>query len=80
MKCQSDFDNETEKTLRQADECVEPWWEGKDAAKPDEGPPVAEKADVSAAVAEEEAVRRGLLRVTDEGETCLSCQEESAKK
>jgi len=81
MKCQSDFDKETEKALRQADECVDPWWEGeKPAGQSTEQPPVAAKADESPSMAKEEAVRRGLLHVTAEGETCLFCQEEESPK
>lgn len=79
MKCQSDFDDDTEKTLRQADECVEPWWDGPDGSKPPETVSNTAAPPSPSESAEEEAVRRGLLRVDSEGETCLSCPEEPSK-
>ncbi|MGB9616402.1 MAG: hypothetical protein ACP5M0_13915 [Desulfomonilaceae bacterium] len=79
MKCQSDFDDETEKTLRQADECVEPWWDGPDGSKPPEAKAKSADAVSPSESVEEEAVRRGLLRVDSEGETCLSCEEKPSK-
>lgn len=74
MKCQSDFDTEEQAQLRQADECVEEWWdpEAKSAAIP-----AAETTGDSsgAEIAEAEALRRGLLRVDEEGGVCFSCPE-----
>lgn len=79
MKCQSDFDDDTEKTLRQADECVEPWWDGPDGSKPAEAKAKSPDTPSSAENVEDEALRRGLLRVDGEGETCLSCADEPSK-
>ncbi len=79
MKCQSDFDDETEKTLRQADECVEPWWDGPDGSKPAQAQTKSPESPSPAEAVEDEALRRGLLRVDSDGETCLACAEEPSK-
>jgi hypothetical protein len=80
MKCQSDYDNEDQAQLRQADECVEEWWDpeakpGQPGYRKPQGDPDAE----AVAVAESEGIRRGLLRVDEEGGVCLSCPEETSK-
>lgn len=74
MKCQSDYDNEDQAQLRQADECVDEWWDPE--AKRADKPPTEGSEEVSAAaVAEAEGIRRGLLRVDEQGGVCLSCPE-----
>ncbi len=74
MKCQSDYDSKNQAMLRQADECVDAWWEpdGRNA----EVPP-AEKANIDAqrGTAETEAIRRGLLKWDESGDLCASCPE-----
>ncbi len=79
MKCQSDFDDDTEKTLRQADECVEPWWDGPDGSKPAEAKTKSADTPSTSEKVQEEALRRGLLKVAEDGTTCLSCAEEPSK-
>jgi hypothetical protein len=75
MKCASDYDSKNGAILRQADECVEEWWEPQnqdpadDIGKRDEAAPTI-------VTAEAEALRRGLIRQGESGELCLSCPEE----
>jgi hypothetical protein len=76
MKCQSDYDKEAEAQLRQADECVEEFWD-PNAPKP---APEAKPEDVGISAAEEEALKRGLVKVDEKGETCVACAPESAPK
>jgi hypothetical protein len=74
MKCQSDFDNKDEAMLRQADECTEAWWEPEDRAA-EEGPTEPENTDAQLGTAENEAIRRGLLKQEESGDLCVSCPE-----
>jgi hypothetical protein len=76
MKCQSDYDKEAEAQMRQADECVEEFW---DPNAPKAKPPVDAKPDGITA-AEEEALKRGLVQVDEKGETCVACEPEAAAK
>jgi hypothetical protein len=76
MKCESDFDNEDQTLLRQADECVEPWWEGD---KPAEQQKTAETPPAGQELVEEEALRRGLLKKDEEGNLCLACDEKKSE-
>jgi hypothetical protein len=65
MKCQSDYDPETEEVLRQADECVEEWWDGEPqkAAKP--GKKEGEEEDPTLIV-KREVRKRGLTEGSEE--------------
>lgn len=78
MTCNSDFDDEKEALLRQADECVEPWWD-PNAKKMDTKPETQETTD-PAEIAEAEALKRGLLKREDDGTTCMACSDNSEKK
>jgi hypothetical protein len=79
MKCQSDYDREKQAELRQADECVEEWWEpGAQQAKPS-AQTESEAAAAPATVAQE-ALRRGLLKEDEKGDTCLSCPGETSRE
>ncbi|MFH0958943.1 MAG: hypothetical protein V1897_09605 [Pseudomonadota bacterium] len=74
MKCQSDYDNEEQALVRQADECVQPWWDGEAQSAADQSPKVkAPEQEVN--TAESEALKRGLLKQEQSGELCLSCPE-----
>lgn len=74
MKCQSDYDSKEQAMLRQADECVDAWWEpdGRTAEKP---PTEVENTDAQLETAETEAIRRGLLKRDESGDLCVSCPE-----
>lgn len=74
MKCQSDYDDENQVALRQADECVEPWWEPASHAA-DESATEFENKDDLLGTAEKEALRRGLLKQDETGDLCVSCPE-----
>jgi hypothetical protein len=74
MKCQSDYDDENQVALRQADECVEPWWEPESRAA-DEGATEFENKDDLLGTVEKEALRRGLLKHDKTGDLCVSCSE-----
>jgi hypothetical protein len=65
MKCQSDYDAENDALLRQADECVEDWWEGE-PQKPDEPSKMAGEEDESTLIVKREVRRRGLLEDSEE--------------
>jgi hypothetical protein len=75
MKCQSDYDTKDQAVLRQADECIEAWWEpgGRDQTVADES---EGSASTSVDPAKREALRRGLVRETTDGDTCLACAED----
>jgi len=65
MKCQSDYDAETETLLRQADDCVDEWWEGKpqDSEKPRR---MAGEEDDPTLIVKKEVRKRGLIEVNEE--------------
>jgi hypothetical protein len=65
MKCQSDYDAESDALLRQADECVEDWWEGE-PQKADEPSKMAGEEDESTLIVKREIRRRGLLEDSEE--------------
>ena len=75
MKCQSDYDNKDEAMLRQADECVDAWWE-PDGGAADGFPTEVEDADMQLGTAEIEAMRRGLLKQEESGDLCVSCPDD----
>ncbi|MEW6138648.1 MAG: hypothetical protein AB1733_10480 [Thermodesulfobacteriota bacterium] len=76
MKCQSDFEPKEQEILRQADECVEEWWEpGAEGKVPPQQK--AEDAETSD-IATREALRRGLVKEDQTGDLCLACPEEEA--
>ncbi len=75
MKCQSDYDSKDEAMLRQADECMEAWWE-PDGRTAEETPTEVETTDAQLGTAETEALRRGLLKQDESGDLCVSCPEE----
>ena len=74
MKCQSDYDNKDEAMMRQADECMEPWWD-PDGSATEESPTKDETTDAQLGAAQNEAIRRGLLRKDESGDLCVSCPE-----
>ncbi len=74
MKCQSDYDSKDEAILRQADECMEAWWE-PDGSEAEGAPTEEETADAQLGTAETEAIRRGLLKQDESGDLCVSCPE-----
>jgi hypothetical protein len=70
MKCQSDYGPHDD-VLMQSDECIEPWWESEaepPQPKASEGP--KESAET---IIEHETLRRGLMKVDENGELCMSC-------
>jgi hypothetical protein len=75
MKCQSDFDKKNE-DLQQADECVTEWWDGKQEEAA--APPKAAMTEAEA-LAEAEAIRRGLVKVDEKEGLCMSCPETTEK-
>jgi hypothetical protein len=75
MKCQSDYDSEEQVLVRQADECVEAWWEPGNPSSTDRTPK-AEHAEPDVGAAEKEALRRGLLKLNESEGLCLSCPKE----
>jgi hypothetical protein len=79
MKCQSDYDKEAESLLRQADECVEQWWEGEGESPEGVRTRPLEEVDLDS-VAVKEALRRGLLRIDEEAGICMSCPKEHSKE
>ena len=75
MKCASDYDNQAEAIFRQADECVEEWWEPKER-NPEKAIDQGDEVAPTEVIAESEALRRGLVRQDESGDLCLSCPEE----
>jgi hypothetical protein len=65
MKCQSDYDAETDALLRQADDCMDEWWEGE-PPKSEEPPRMAREEDESTVIVKREVRKRGLLEVDEE--------------
>lgn len=65
MKCQSDYNGETDTLLRQADDCMEEWWEGE-APKSEEPSKMAREEEESTLIAKREVRKRGLLEVGEE--------------
>jgi hypothetical protein len=65
MKCQSDYDAETDTLLRQADDCVAEWWEGE-PPKSEEPPRMAGEEDEPTQIVKNEVRKRGLLEVEEE--------------
>jgi len=65
MKCQSDYDTEKDALLRQADECVEEWWEGE-PPKADEPAKMTPEVDEPAQIVKNEVRKRGLVEVDEE--------------
>lgn len=60
MKCQSDYDKEEQALVRQADDCVQEWWEGESPsvdARPSEA-----KEGETGGIVEAEAIKRGLVK------------------
>ena len=74
MRCASDYDNEEQTMFRQADECVEEWWESE-SRHPETGLKRAVAVAQTDKNAETEALRRGLLREDESGKLCLACPE-----
>jgi len=74
MKCQSDYDSEEQTLVRQADECVEEWWE-PGAPSSTGRTPLAVHAEPDVGAAETEALKRGLLKQDESEGLCLSCPE-----
>jgi hypothetical protein len=64
MKCQSDYDAKTDALLRQADECVEEWWEGE-PQKPEEEPKMASEEEDPTLIVRREVRKRGLVEVSE---------------
>jgi hypothetical protein len=67
MICQSNFDNEEQARFRQADDCIENWWEPQrheaaPSSQEEPGPSISQK------IVGREARRRGLVRREDEGD------------
>jgi hypothetical protein len=65
MKCQSDYDAETDALLRQADDCMKEWWEGE-PPKSEEPSRMAREEDESTLIVKKEVRKRGLLEVDEE--------------
>lgn len=65
MKCQSDYDTKTTSLLRQADECVEEWWEGEPPTS-EEPSRLAREEEAPTLIVKREVRKRGLLEA-DEG-------------
>jgi uncharacterized Zn ribbon protein len=65
MKCQTDYDTERDALLRQADECMEEWWE-EEPKKSEEPARMAREGDVSALIVKTEVRKRGLLAIDEE--------------
>lgn len=65
MKCQSDYDTETDVLLKQADECIDEWWEGapRKAVEPSKK---GWEEDASALIVRGEVRRRGLIEVSQD--------------
>jgi hypothetical protein len=74
MKCQSDFDNTERELFRQSDDCFPEWWETENPAS-SSPPPRVKAASETDGTAENEAVRRGLLKKDEKGRMCVSCSE-----
>jgi ribosomal protein S3AE len=74
MRCASDYDNDEQAMFRQADECVEEWWESE-GRNPDRVIERAVEVPQGDVTAETEARRRGLLSEDESGNLCLSCPE-----
>ncbi len=65
MKRQSNYDTETDALLRQAEECIEEWWEGE-PAESEEPSRMAREEDESTLVVRREVRKRGLFEVGEE--------------
>jgi len=65
MKCQSDYDTKKDALLRQADDCVEEWWEGE-PPKAEEPLKMAKEEDDPALIVKKEVRKRGLLEGEEE--------------
>jgi hypothetical protein len=67
MKCQSDYDAETNSLLSQADQCIEEWWrdELQDQKEPQKGALVGDE-DVPTLIVKSEVRKRGLVEVNEE--------------
>jgi hypothetical protein len=59
--CQSDYDKEDQFSTRQADECLENWWE-PEVEKAELSPKKDVGVSISHPIVDREARRRGLLR------------------
>jgi hypothetical protein len=68
MKCQSDYDSEREALFRQADECLEDWWDGEPESS-EEPSKMAGEEDESVLIVKQEARKRGLLEGHEEAES-----------
>ncbi len=65
MKRQSDYDNEADALLRQADDSIEEWWEGE-SPKSEEPSRMAREEDESTLIVKREVRKRGLFEVGEE--------------
>jgi hypothetical protein len=65
MKCQSDYDVETDTLLRQADHCMEEWWEGE-PPKSVEPSGMTREENKPTLIAIRELRKRGLLAVDEQ--------------
>jgi hypothetical protein len=67
MKCQSDYDAETNSLLSQADQCIEEWWRDdlQDQKEPQKGALVGDE-DVPTLIVKSEVRKRGLVEVNEE--------------
>jgi len=65
MKCRSDYDAETDTLLRQADDCMEEWWEGE-PPKSEEPSKMAREEEDFTLIAKRELRKRGLLEVDED--------------
>lgn len=63
MKSQSDYDTETDALLRQADDCMEEWWEGDEPSKFEESTRTAKEEEESILIVKREVRKRGLSEV-----------------
>jgi hypothetical protein len=79
MTCQSDYDTKEQAPLRQADECVEEWWD-PDSRQIEHGPSEENARSDAIDTAKREALKRGLVKVDAHGEPCMSCPEDPLKE
>jgi hypothetical protein len=67
MRCQSDYDDETDVLLSQADQCVEEWWpEEKLQRTEPSSQPSEEEGENPALIVKGEVRKRGLIEVNEE--------------
>jgi len=65
MKCQSDYDADTDTLLRQANDCLEEYWQGE-PPKNGEASTMPREEDESSLIVKREVRKRGFVEVAEE--------------